>query len=117
MRTILRRIDSMNMNIEFKAGHNAQENHELIDASKPTDIWFHIYNYQSCHVVASIPTDLVISKNDMRKIVKQGALACKQFSKFKSTKNVEIEYTEIRNVTKDSVPGRVSVTNLKQIKI
>jgi predicted ribosome quality control (RQC) complex YloA/Tae2 family protein len=32
-------------------GQNKTENWELIDAADSTDIWFHISNHPSCHII------------------------------------------------------------------
>jgi len=54
----------------------------------------------------------------MRYIIKVGALLCKNnTNKLKSVKNVEIVYTQIKNVTKTSVPGCVLTQNTKTVVV
>ena len=103
--------------IDFLVGQNAQENHDLIDAAEENDLWFHISGHASCHVIGKIPEGLDLDKSDIMKVVKQGAVICKSFSKFKSDKNVKIDYTKIKNVTKLETPGSVSIINSKCITI
>ena len=50
-------------------------------------------------------------------IIKQGAILCKQHSKYKSHKNVSIVYTYIKHVTMTNIVGTVTTENTKTIKI
>jgi predicted ribosome quality control (RQC) complex YloA/Tae2 family protein len=117
MKTIIKNIDDMGVSIEFTVGQNENENDELIDASKPDDYWFHTGYTSSCHVVANMPTDLILSKNQLRLIKTQGAVICKQYSKLKSKKNVEIVYTKIKKLTKTDKVGQVIMIDAKTIII
>jgi len=99
--------------IDFLVGQNAQENHDLIDAADEEDLWFHVSEHPSCHVIGKIPEGVDLDKSELMKIVKQGAIICKSFSKFKSDKNVKIDYTRVKNVTKLKTPGSVSITDAK----
>jgi predicted ribosome quality control (RQC) complex YloA/Tae2 family protein len=105
-------------NIKFFIGGNAKENFEIIDLAKPDDLWFHVDDLPSCHVIASI-SDIIDnkSKKDIRYIVKQGALLCKKYSKYKSVSELPITYTYISNVHKTDIIGSVITTNSKIIKI
>ena len=110
-------IDCIKSTIDYSIGGNAKENFELIDNAMPNDIWFHIDGLPSEHVIASIPENLDIDRKKRLKIAKQGALLCKQHSKYASQKNVSIVYTEIQNVTKTEVLGQVNVNLSKVIVI
>uniref|UniRef100_A0A6C0DD24 NFACT RNA-binding domain-containing protein n=1 Tax=viral metagenome TaxID=1070528 RepID=A0A6C0DD24_9ZZZZ len=116
MKIVTRDFDSIDTIIEYKVGTNAQENHNIIDAADPEDIWFHISGCSSCHVICKIPEN-INDKKILQKIAKQGAVICKANSKYKSYKNVQIDYTKIKNVTKLQTPGSVTVTNLKSVFI
>lgn len=105
----------INENIEFMIGKNQQDNFKIIDMANPTDLWFHLDDYPSCHVIAKLPE--VISKKDLMYIVKRGALLCKQNSNYKSVKDLNIIYTYIKNVKKTDVVGCVKTTNTKIICI
>lgn len=109
-------IQSMNKNLIYRIGKNAQNNFDLIDMSDPDDIWFHINNKASEHVVLSVPNEISFTKKQMKDAITQGALLCKIHSKYKSNSNVEIVYTEIKNIKKTSVVGSVTIKNSK-IKI
>jgi predicted ribosome quality control (RQC) complex YloA/Tae2 family protein len=109
-------VQGLNREITFYIGENQSENFDVIDLGKPDDIWFHANNISSCHVVAVIPED--IKKNDLRYIIKIGALLCKSnTNKLKSLNNVDIIYSQVKNVIKTLVPGCVKILNKKMIKI
>ena len=108
-------IEALKREITFHIGKNQDENFQVIDNGNPKDIWFHAKNISSCHVVCEIPEE--INKNDLRYIIKVGALLCKNnTNKLKSIKNVEIVYTFIRNITKTNVEGCFITKNTKIIK-
>jgi predicted ribosome quality control (RQC) complex YloA/Tae2 family protein len=133
-RIITRYIPSIKKNIVYKVGKNAHNNFELIDQADPNDMWFHLKDVSSCHVIACLKNiryttrddelpnyyDIdfdTLDKKDKQQIITQGALLCKQFSKLKSEKNVEIIYTKIEDVHKTNVVGSVLTTNNKVITI
>jgi predicted ribosome quality control (RQC) complex YloA/Tae2 family protein len=115
MKIITKTIESLKLDVDFIVGQNATENHEIIDQADPEDLWFHITGQPSCHVIGKIPDDM--DKQKLKKIAIQGAVLCKSFSKFKSEKNVKVDYTKIKYVTKLETPGSVSITNSKQITV
>jgi predicted ribosome quality control (RQC) complex YloA/Tae2 family protein len=105
------------MEITYHIGVSAQDNFDLIDASSPQDIWFHVQDLPSCHVVVVMPENEKLDKNKMRALVKQGAVICKKHSKYASHKNLPIIYTKIEDVQKTNIPGSVAATNTKTIII
>ena len=58
---------------EYEIGKSSQENHDIIDKANPYDLWFHVSNYPSCHVICKLE-DIKYDKKMFNKIVKQGAL-------------------------------------------
>jgi len=117
MRTITKYIDAIKGNIEFRVGQSAQENFDIIGRSNPDDIWFHISQASSCHVVATIPVDHRFDKKQLKKIAIQGAVLCKQNSKYKSEPDVSIMYTQIQHVEKTPTIGSVIVDTYKTVVI
>jgi predicted ribosome quality control (RQC) complex YloA/Tae2 family protein len=101
--------------ITYKLGENAEDNFKIIDEADPKDIWFHVHNQPSCHVIATIPEG--IDRKNIKYIITQGALVLKENSKFKSVKKLEIVYARIKNVTKTEPVGSVNVTEETIIKI
>ena len=110
-------IASLKDSIDFKIGQNSQDNFDIIDISNPNDLWFHLYGESSCHVIATIKPEVKLDKKQKRQIITQGALLCKQNSRHKSAKNVNIIYTEIKNIEKTETIGTVQVNEQKSILI
>jgi len=105
MKTIV--LQSKATEVTFLVGTCAQDNFDAIDISDPDDIWFHVRDFSSCHVIAKIPTGEKLDKKMIRLIVKQGALLCKHESRYGSTKNLAIIYTKVKNVQKTDIVGSV----------
>jgi|LauGreSBDMM110SN_4_FD.fasta_scaffold402205_1 predicted ribosome quality control (RQC) complex YloA/Tae2 family protein len=97
-------------------GQNSHENTELVDTSDQKNIWFHVANAPSCHVV--LKTECKIRDVPLQ-VIKWCAHECKSRSKSKSVQNCEIIYTQIENVETTKIPGQVNtpMDKLKFIKI
>ena len=107
-------IHPLKREIVFHIGKNKNENFEVIDMGSSNDLWFHAKDESSCHVIGVIPND--ICKEDLRYIIKVGALLCKNnTNKLKNLSNIEIIYTEIKNILKTETPGRVLTQNTKKV--
>jgi len=117
MKQITRYIDSVKADITFTIGGNAQENSDIIDAAGPDDIWFHLDSLPSEHVIAAIPEGTTLDKKQILKIATQGAVLCKQYSKYASTKNLSIIYTRIKDIMKTEKVGCVIAQNQKTLVI
>jgi hypothetical protein len=97
-------------NITYRIGRNAKENTKLVSDSDKEWVWFHLSGLTSCHVVACV------TETD-KYIIKQGALLVKQFTnKYKSTKNLPVEYCKVGNLTHGADSGSVLV-NTENIKL
>ena len=89
-------------------GKNKEENWQLIDASEPDDIWFHIDNQPSCHVV--LKNDEQIKLKDLpRQVLKRAAYLCKINSAAKTQSKCDVIYAPISAITKTSIVGQVTV--------
>lgn len=116
MKTEIITIQSLKREITFYIGKSKEDNFAVIDAGNENDLWFHASNDSSCHVVCEVPDN--IDRSDMKYIIKMGALLCKNnTNKLKTQKNVEIIYTQIKNITKTAIAGCVQTTNTKTIII
>ncbi|MFY7729308.1 MAG: NFACT RNA binding domain-containing protein [Flavobacterium sp.] len=110
-------IHGLNREITFYIGRNQNENDQVIDMGAPDDLWFHVNEVSSCHVVASIPEDIVTSK-EHRYIIKAGAMLCKKYThKTRSEPDVDIVYTKLKYVTKTRHIGCVYITKQRHIKV
>lgn len=104
---------NLDIELEVQCGENAQENWNLIDDSRQCDIWFHLENKPSPHVV--------LKTQNKKKIHKQTllycAMLCKQHSKLSEHKNTSIIYTEIKNISKGKEVGSVITKNINRLKL
>lgn len=89
-------------------GQNKQDNFDIIDMSKETDIWFHIKDVPSCHVILQTDEKENMS-NISRQVIKKCGNLCKMNSKIHH--KCEIIYTTISNITKTNILGQVIVNN------
>ena len=108
-------IQGLDKELTFVIGKNKSENFAVIDMASENDLWFHANDISSCHVVCLL-SDTYSDKKNLRYIIKTGALLCKNnTNKLKSMKNVEIIYTQIKNITKTDIEGCVLTQNSKSI--
>lgn len=108
-------IPKINTEVQFIIGKNAQENFDIIDASLPHYLWFHIENAPSCHVIAK--TDESWNRKQLAPVIKQGALLCKINSKYASMQNVDVVYTKVQHIEKTNTPGSVILHEKKNTNI
>jgi predicted ribosome quality control (RQC) complex YloA/Tae2 family protein len=116
-RQINKFIDSLKTDVEYQIGKDAKDNIDMLAASQQNDIWFHIDGESSCHVIAKVHDLAITNKKQAAHIIKQGAVLCKQFSKYKSLKDVSIIYTKVGNVCPTEKVGQVITTNTKTVVI
>ena len=100
--------------IYFHIGENAEDNFHIIDRSSEEDIWFHVENRPSEHVIAKL-SNTKFDRKQLNAVIKQGAHLCKMHSKYSAEKNLAILYTKIKHVKKTTIPGKVEITDAKQV--
>lgn len=116
------KIDTVNIpkisseDIIFYTGSNKTENEDLIKLASPNEYWFHVSNVPSCHVVTQL-NDNIVTKNNLKYLIKAGAVICKKNSKYNNIKNLEITYTKISNVKLTDRTGSVILQEYKTITI
>lgn len=89
-------------------GENAQDNWDIIDKSDQKDIWFHLSNHPSAHIILRM-NGIPLKKISKRTLI-HCAVQCKKHSKFSDISNkqkIYVIYTEIKNVSKADKPGAV----------
>jgi predicted ribosome quality control (RQC) complex YloA/Tae2 family protein len=106
MKTQFIYIPSLKCEVTYTIGQNASDNDAIIDAAGPNDIWFHVNNKPSCHVIATVPDD--INRSDIKYIVSQGVVLCKKNS-YPSEKKLPILFTRVKNIQKTNKPGQVFI--------
>jgi len=80
----------------YYSGKNIYGNFEIINNSDYYDIWFHIKNKKSTHVILHIPNNFIVDHLD--KLIEKGAEICKLHTNLNNEKKIEIIYTEISNI-------------------
>ena len=100
-------------NVEYLIyiGKDKRENWSLIDAAEESDIWFHVKDVPSCHVILKCSSKL---KDVPRAVLTRCGILCRQNSG-KSNPKSEIIYAPIKSVKKVQYEGSVIVTNSKKM--
>ena len=113
-------FDKIKTTITFYIGKNAQDNFDIIDNANPNDLWFHLADYSSCHVIASMPEDddeIEIDKKTLKQIIQTASLLCrKNTQKIENIQNVRVVYTKIENVEKTEKKGCVQFKDDTKLK-
>ena len=94
-------------------GKNAIDNWKIIDDAESDDIWCHLENMPSSHVIIHSCD----KKEIMKDLIYQAAIMCKKHSKSSKVKNVNVIYTMIKNVKKANDIGSVTTTCVKRIVV
>jgi predicted ribosome quality control (RQC) complex YloA/Tae2 family protein len=116
---IIKEIQEDGTEITYLIGENANDNSGLINRLSQNDIWIHLRNLSSPHVVIKSDGDAI---SDMKpqyrtRILKQGCFLCHQGSKYKNSQNVAFIWTEGRYVSHGSKPGEAIVSKENIIKL
>jgi predicted ribosome quality control (RQC) complex YloA/Tae2 family protein len=100
-------------------GESAQDNWDIIDLASQNDIWFHLADHPSAHVILRMEPDL-----DRKAISKQTLIHCaaqcklhSKFSNISSKQKMRAIYTEVKNVSKGDKPGAVYTKKVGSILI
>ena len=117
MKVIKRYIDAIKQELDFHVGQNAADNEQILRDSGINDYWFHLEGTSSAHVIAKIPETLSLDKKELQKVLKQGAVICKEVSKLKSQKNVKIVFGSVEDVSLTEVVGCVEIGKPKYVTI
>ena len=94
----------------IRVGQNAKENWLLIDDADQNDLWFHVEDQPSPHVIIEIPAKCTITNATL----KYAGSLCKQHSKYVNLNKVSIIYTEVKNLVKGKAAGSVTLKNSPQ---
>ena len=96
-------LESEEEGFTFKVGQTAKENWDIIKAASHKDLWFHLDNHSSPHVILhSINND-----NPPKHIIRRAAEKCKEKSKLKNNDKVTVIYTQVKNVKRGTKVGDV----------
>ena len=95
-------------------GKNKNENWAIIDDASGTDLWFHISEMPSCHVLLKNDEKLRLVP---RQVIKRCAYLCKINSAAKTVSKCDVIYATISNVKKTDIVGQVTVTQSKMVSV
>jgi predicted ribosome quality control (RQC) complex YloA/Tae2 family protein len=95
-------------------GQDKNENAELIDSADQNDVWFHVEDMTSCHVLLKHNMHV---KRYPKQVIKRCAYLCKINSKAKTLSKCNIIYTCISNIKKTDIVGEVIAQNLKIVQV
>ena len=115
MKHIVHSFSNIPVAIEYYIGNNARENTHILNLASRQDIWFHAEDHPSCHVIARVPQNSIkLTKKQKMTIIKMGCMLCKSnTNSLKNEKNINMNYTEVKNVEKSETAGTVYTSNLK----
>jgi len=94
-------------------GENKYENSKIVKDANEKDMWFHVENMPSCHVVLKTAG----LKRVPRQVIKRCAYLCKINSNAKTLGKCNILYTFISNVKPTEIAGEVVVKECKIAKV
>lgn len=86
-------------------GENATENDYIVKNAKQTDIWFHLADFPSCHVIIDCSSEFPINKQ----MINYCANLVKENTKYKNIPKVKVNYTQIKNVKTTNIKGQVTL--------
>ena len=92
-----------NKELNIFIGESAQDNFHIINQARQYDLWFHVKNVASCHVILQLPT----SKS---KISKQTLNRCKELcieNSLKANDDSDVIYSTIKHIKKGEKLGSV----------
>jgi len=112
------RIFPLTDGFEVWVGKNSSANDLLtFKYTNQNDLWFHVRGASGSHTVLKVPNKFedVIPKD----IIKSAAEICAYYSKAKNAKNVQVAYTEAKNVQKykGAKSGSVVIKGEKVVKV
>jgi len=98
-------IDNTYENNLIVIGQNKKENDQIISEAHMSDLWFHIANLPSCHVIISNCKDHPPTK----KMIKYAASLVKANTKYRNYRSIKVNYTRIKNIRKTKKAGKVII--------
>ena len=96
-------------------GRNAQENWQILDNASNNDLWVHLNDLASPHIIIKKNPNYKLKPKD----IKLAGLLCKQYSKYKKDNNIEYCYTKVKNVKKGKDVGEVELSiepNIRKLR-
>jgi hypothetical protein len=115
MKIIKKYIPTLKKDVEYIVGEIPQDNFDMIDKSHGDDIWFNVQGFSVGNVVVRI-YGMNLDKKQLRQIILQGAILCKQQSKYYFMSNLVVLYNSVNKLVKTESIGIV-ISKDSKIKI
>lgn len=112
MKVIKKYIPCLKRDIDYVVGEAPQDNFDMIDKSHGDDIWFNVQGFSVGHVIARI-YGINMDKSQLRQVILQGAILCKQQSKYYFMSNLVVLYNSVNRLVKTDSPGVVMAKHSK----
>ena len=93
----------------FNIGKNAQDNWYLIDHSVAGDIWIHLHNHPSGHVIIEKTKEITDEH------ILYGCELCKEHSKLKHKRGVKCSVLDRKYIKKGKAKGEVKLLETPRI--
>lgn len=101
--------------MDYAIGKNAADNFRIIKEAEPLDIWLHLANQSSAHLVAKNISNKEI--NDIRRSGEIYRLACKLKKHCRIKDMTAINYTYVKNIVLTQEIGKVSLSRGKFYRV
>jgi predicted ribosome quality control (RQC) complex YloA/Tae2 family protein len=101
-------------NYTCKLGENATENWKMVDNVTDSFYFFHLSSFPSGYVILECDDEPPLH------VIQDAAQICKQGTKYRNLKNINVDYCPCSNITKSDKVGEVifkSQRKVKQVKI
>ena len=103
-------VEENDIQYKILIGRNAKGNDIIIKMSHPQDLWFHLDNISSPHIILQSHGDSI-----PKKYINQVAGMLFEYKK-NAPNNCNVIYTQIENVKLSNVHGTVTTKKLKILK-
>lgn len=111
-------IISENRTFKIIVGKNEKENWKIIDDADGDDMWIHVSDSPSCHVIIREELTSGSTSDYPEDVILHAANECKANSKCKNKSKVKIVYCLIKNIKKGKAIGQVEILeNPKYINV
>ena len=91
-----------------KIGNNAIENWNLLSETNQDHYFFHLSKFPSCYVILE-------TENPTKSMIKKCAEYCKQNTKYKNIKSLNVDYCKCSNVQKGDIIGEVIFISMRKV--
>lgn len=96
-------------NVLYTLGETAVENWRILDEADPDHYFFHLSSFPSGY--CSVHTDELTPE-----IIENAALFCKNGTKYRTLKNIYVDYCKYSNLIKGTKPGEAIFKSKRKVQ-